>query len=73
MCNCIIVCHTYYSMKKKFLVLAVFCMHSTGRLSCYEHGALRSDTRSHVFAYYERIKQCSCHAIVPGRKHTKNS
>ncbi len=59
--------------QQKFLVLAVFCMHSTGRLACYEHRVVRFDTRRRVFAYYERITQCSCHATAPGRKHTKNS
>ena len=25
-----------------------------------------------VFAYYKRITRCSCHAMPPSRKHTKN-
>ncbi len=33
-------------------------MHSTGRLSCYEHRVVRSDTRSRVFAYDVRITLC---------------
>ncbi len=35
---------------------------------------LRSTLR-YIFAYYERITRCSCscHAIAPGRKHTRNS
>ena len=59
--------------KQKFLVIAMSCMHSTGRLVCYEHRVVRPDTRSRVFAYYERITRCSYHAMLPGRMHTKHS
>ncbi len=47
--------------------------HSTGRLSCYEHRVVRSDTRSRVFAYYECITRCPCHATAPSIKHTKTA